>query len=522
MCLYLVALGVLAFVILAPTLLYPPGRDQGMFAYAGHLVRGGAVPFGDFWDTKPPAIYYVYALSEILFGYSAYAIRWLDLFWQVGTAVALFWIARRMAKSNGAALAAGLLYLLAYASRGWWNTAQPDDFLNLPMSLVVLLLMCSLDRRGVYFLSFVEGVLLGLVFYFRYPMGIMLPICMAVLLAGKGRNAEAWGGIVSMAAGFTLVAAGYALYLYLAGAWGEFLYTELTWTMGYGRVGAQPHTVMGWLHLGNVFNSHFSFVSLAILALAGYVCAARTGSPGLRTNIIALWALAALVNLYIQNKFYIYHFAPLAAPLSIGAASVLAFPFRKNCAKPLRGMAALVLVLAVAIPLFTVNSRYNLYCIGVYKDSACALADRLLKGNDLNDYYMNARFSSDDFSFPADMVVAKYVKDNTGPGEPIFIWGCETLVYYLADRKSASRFIHNFPFLCNWTPARFGDELLADLTRARPTRILVVRNDPAWWATGTYEDSLGRLGRYPEIEKFLADNYSFVKGFEDFIIFRNS
>jgi hypothetical protein len=515
--LLLVGIGVLLMV---PTLLYMPGRDQGMFAYAGHLVRGGAVPFRDFWDTKPPAIYYVYALGEILFGYSVHAIRWLDLFWQVGTAVALFWIARRVTKSTGVAVAAGLLYVLAYASRGWWNSAQPDDFLNLPAALAVLLLMRSLDRRGICLSSFVEGILLGIVFYFRYPMGLMLPVCMAVLLAGKGRNARTWGGVGSMAAGFILVVGGYALYLYRSGAWGEFLYTELTWTRGYSRVGASPHTLLGWLHLGNVFNSHFSFVSLAILALAACVFAARKGPPGLQVNLIALWALAALMNLYIPNKFYIYHFAPLTAPLSIGASTALAFPFRKRYSKPLRGMVALMLALAIAIPLFTVNSRYNLYCIHVYKASARALADRLFKGRNLDDYYMNAMFSSDDFCVPADVVVAEYVRNNTRPDEPIFIWGCETLVYYLAGRKNASRFIHNFPFLCDWTPARFGDDLLSDLTRNRPELILVVRNDPAWWATGTYEDSLERLRRHPGVERFIADNYSFERRLDDFLIFR--
>jgi len=516
----LLLLAGIGLLLMAPTLIYPPGRDQGMFAYAGHLVRGGAVPFRDFWDTKPPAIYYVYAFSEMLFGYSIHAIRWFDLFWQIGTAMVLFRIAGRISKNHGIAMAAGLVYLAAYASRGWWNTAQPEDFLNLPLSFAVLLLLRSLDGERILFLSFMEGILVGAAFYLKYPMGLMLPVCMTVLLAGKWRNAKKWRGVIYMAAGFALIVAGYALYLYLAGAWREFIYTEFTWAREYSRVGGQPHSMLGLLHPGDIFNSNFTFVSLAILALIGYVGAMKTGSSRLRINLIALWALAALANLYIQNKFYIYHFAPLAAPLSIGASFALAFPFQKRYAKPLRRMAIPLLALAVAVPLFTVNSRYNLYCLWVYKDSAIALTDRLLKGKSLNDYYMNVRFTSDDFSFPADQVVAKYIKNHTGPDDSIYIWGCETLVYYLADRKSASRFIHDFPFLCNWTPPRFGDELLADLKRSRPKFILVVRNDPAWWATGSREDSYERLRHYPAIERFLSDNYSFERGIGDFLIFR--
>jgi hypothetical protein len=510
----------LSGLLAIPSLIYPYGRDQGMFAYAGHLVLKGAVPFRDFWDTKPPAIYYVYALSECLFGYSMHAIRWLDLFWQIAIAAVLFRITRRFSKSDSAAAIAALLYLGAYASRGWWNTAQPDDFLNLPVAVAVLLLLRSLDRDRIFCLSFVEGILLGLAFYFRYPMGLMLPVCMVILLMGKGRNARTLWGLASMVGGFIIIVGGYALYLYLSGAWGEFLYTEFIWTREYGHVGANPSTVAGLLHLGDIFNSHFSFVSLAILALISYAWAATTRSPGLQINLIALWALTALVNLYVQNKFYIYHFAPLVAPLAVGASFGVAFSFERKTSPLLRRVAVLMLVLVIVIPLLSVNKRYNLYCMRMYGDSARAIAARLSGGKGLGDYYMNARFTSDDFSLPADLVVAEYIKRNTGPDEPVFIWGCETLVYYLAGRSHVSRYIHNFPLRCGWTPARFGDELLGDLIRGRPKLILILRNDPAPWAIGTDDDSLRSLKKYPEIERFIDDNYSFERGIEDFLIFR--
>ena len=516
----LVLLLCISLLVLAPMLLYPPGRDQGMFAYAGHLVLNGAVPFRDFWDTKPPAIYYVYALSEFLFGYSMHAVRWLDLFWQIATAAALFRISRRISKSDCVAVITALLYVCAYASRGWWNTAQPDDFLNLPMAVAVLLLMRSLDQERILWLSLVEGILVGIAFYFRYPMGVMLAVSMAVVLVGKGRNAVTLGALTSMAGGFILVVGGYALYLRVSGAWGEFLYTEFTWAREYGRVGAAPSTAAGLLHLGDIFSSHFSFVSLAILALISYAWAVKTGPCGLRVNLIALWALAALANLYVQNKFYIYHFAPLAAPLSIGASFALAFPFERNNPPLLKRVAVLALALVVAIPLLAVNKRYNLYCMEVYGDSVRAIAARLLGGKELRDYYMNVRFTSDDFSLPADFVVADYIRNNTGPDEPVFIWGCETLVYYLANRENVSRFIHNFPLRCEWTPDRFGSELLNSLAGDRPRYFLIVRNDPAWWATGTHEDSMKSMQRYPGIERFLSENYLFDRSIEDFLIFR--
>ena len=130
-------------VLLLPTLIYPYGRDQGIFGYAGHAVLGGGVPFRDFWDPKPPALYYVYALAELLFGYSMASIRILDLLWQAATAVLLYRIAGRTCGGAGVPSAAGLLYVLA-ASAGWWNTAR--TLLNLPLAGAFLLTLRASDR----------------------------------------------------------------------------------------------------------------------------------------------------------------------------------------------------------------------------------------------------------------------------------------------------------------------------------------------------------------------------------------
>lgn len=222
-------------LLLLPTALYPYGRDQGMFAYAGRLVLGGAVPFRDFWDTKPPAIYYVYALAECLFGPSMRAIRLLDIAWQGATAAALFAVARRISGRRRIGCAAALLYALSYASRGWWNTAQPDDFLNLPLALAVFLSLRARARGPSPGLLFAAGALAGVAFWFRYPMGAMAAACAAT--AWRGSLRESRGEIAAAFGGFALVAGGYAAFLAAEGAWAEFVYAELVWARAYVSLG---------------------------------------------------------------------------------------------------------------------------------------------------------------------------------------------------------------------------------------------------------------------------------------------
>ncbi|MDD5557304.1 MAG: glycosyltransferase family 39 protein [bacterium] len=512
------ALAALSAVILLPTLLYPHGRDQGMFAYAGRLVLDGAVPFRDFWDTKPPGIYYLYALSEILFGGSMASIRILDLAAQVATAAVIFPIALRVSAGRaGAAFAAGLIYVLAFASTGWWHTAQPDAFLNLPAALAVLIVLRSLDDARPLPL-FGAGLLLAVVFLLKYPMGVMLPLLAAGLLAARGRRAVP--GVASMLAGFALAAGGYALRLRGAGAWDEFLYTSFVWVRHYARVGAAAPGIAGALRLRELAVSHWSIAALALLSAIGAAFARPRREAA--AALVALWALAALFNLFLQAKFFLYHYSPLFPPLAIAASAAAVLPFDRARRSVARAAAATAVICAAVASLLAVNRPYNFYCIAVYRAAARALAARVVSGRVPGDYYMNIRFTSDDFSLPADLAAASYLARRTGPDDRLFIWGNETLVYRLAGRRCGSRFIHNLPFRCDWTPPRFGDALLEELRETTPAYILVARGDPLWWVTGTMEDSLAALRRWPAIERHIADGYAFEAAIGRFLVFRRA
>jgi hypothetical protein len=78
-----------------PTIFYPFGRDQGIYACAGDLILQGKQPYKDCFDFKPPLIFYTYALSFTLFGKSMWVIRLLDLLGQISTSILIFIISYR-------------------------------------------------------------------------------------------------------------------------------------------------------------------------------------------------------------------------------------------------------------------------------------------------------------------------------------------------------------------------------------------------------------------------------------------
>jgi len=56
-------------------LMFPFGRDQGIFAVIADTILAGGMPYRDAWDVKPPAIFYLYALAQYLVGRRMVAIR---------------------------------------------------------------------------------------------------------------------------------------------------------------------------------------------------------------------------------------------------------------------------------------------------------------------------------------------------------------------------------------------------------------------------------------------------------------
>jgi hypothetical protein len=132
---------------------------------------------------------------------------------------------------------------------------------------------------------------------------------------------------------------------------------------------------------------------------------------------------------------------------------------------------------------------------------------------------MNIRFTSDDYSIPADMAVANYIAMRTKPKDTIYIWGIEPTVYWLAKRSGPTPFIHNFALRTEWAPERYGRQLLESLKNEPPRYFLVVRNDPLPWMIGTRRDSATDLMRYPELAQWLDKNYLPEAAIEDFVIY---
>jgi len=134
-------------------------------------------------------------------------------------------------------------------------------------------------------------------------------------------------------------------------------------------------------------------------------------------------------------------------------------------------------------------------------------------------YYQQFR-DGRDFSLSADLKIAQFITENSTKDDHLFIWGFEPLVYFLASRQPASRFITHQPLSSRWQMPGWREELMEDLEQNRPLYFLVLRNDQMPVVTGYNLDSLNLLGQFASLSAYLRKHYKYVGEMEDFLIYR--
>src|ERR1700677_2484695 len=109
-CLVLV---LLTLAIRLPLLGVPFERDEGEYAYIGWRLEHNELPYRDWIDQKPPAIFWVYRLAFMLPMDPIRAVHFMALLFAAASACALFFLALRFMSRGWAFLAAILFVLLS-------------------------------------------------------------------------------------------------------------------------------------------------------------------------------------------------------------------------------------------------------------------------------------------------------------------------------------------------------------------------------------------------------------------------
>lgn len=489
--LLLLALFGLASLIILPL---PFLRDQGIYAYVAWAWVNDRIPFRDAFEHKGPLLYAVYAAALSFSKGAMWGVNLADVLARLSAVLLSYWAASIVLEKRFALTAAlfTALPLFAVFNSCWWNAEAETFMLPLfPLSL-------GLALRPGHPSRFLAGLVAAQTVALK-PTAVLH----ALFLFGPA-SARPTGKRAGLSYGAGLLAGilPWVLYFAAKGALAD-LYSDLI-RFNTFHAGLTPG--QGWpqaLALAGK-GTWMVFGLLVLLALAGIFDRRRL--------LLLAWTAQALAQVFLQTKFFLYHWLVVIPPLALLAAGGIRWIY-DNLQRSLSYLAWALFLVQAALGLRFYALLQSHYQTPQY----------LLGQVDRDQYFARFREPGADFNFYATWHVADYLRRHTAPSDTILVFGYEPGINYLAARFAPTRFHSDYPL--TFTPKSAGAEqwreqarevFLHDLTQAPPRVIILVAGDQNALEP---EDSLTQARSFPPFWEFLTQNYEPSKTIEDFHFF---
>ena len=465
-----------------PAVHQPFGRDQGIFACIGQNILKGLVPYRDLWDQKPPGIHFTYALFLWLFGDSMRAIQVMDLLALAITALMIYALAREVSGTR-----AGIFSLLIYFfysdplfygyGSGYWARSQAETYM-VPFLVGGFLVFFRFLRFPTGWRAWIAGLLWGAAFIFKYT-ALLYPLCALVFLGLRTISARKrlsqptfrslGRTLILLGFGFTSALLPFIIYFGLHGALKDFFTISVLYNLKYAGAeasgGVDAAVMLGqWVKwtLRNPF--------LWLTGLAGGIAVAARARKEPETALWLFWLAAAWGAIVMNGRYFHYYFIQIAPPLALLSACLL-----DHCINTMKTRISRVpAVIALAVCLLLLGLDIQKVRLNLRPDRQFALGQ-------IAEQEFYGRFATGDFSFLANLYLAAYLREKTAPEDSIYIFGFEPLVYFLAERRPASRYIFNDPVTVPYTKEEKREagirEILTDMESRRAAYLVIVAGD---------------------------------------------
>ena len=537
-----IGVGFSLLLFLLPTLWFPLNRDQATFALGGQTAARGAALYRDFWDIKPPAIYWVYALPARFFGdHLSAAIAVLDVFAILGCAFLLFRLSRKLGRGL-AALGAGAWLVVLTLEPGFSNLGQAETFANLAVLGAALWAISSqnpppnpisrLNRRAAIPAishrnpneiaseiarshkkwsapAFGAGLLAGAAMCFKPTC--VLPL--VPLLLWRRHNLKS---LISFAAGTVATPLAAIGALRASGGWPAYLEIQTLLVVPYVRDFAPSFSdhALGLL-------AHGAFWAQRLWPAAIFVVLAvmEREKTARRAHLIALSMFAGgFVALWVQNRSFAYQWTPmlpafafLAASGSVALGEKLGFSSQK-CA-----------LWCALIPLVWGGARQ----VSTWRDLLdYARSDSRGGDSRSGDSHARwlARFSTLDeakspSALPAAFETARFIRARSKPGDGLFVWAYEPEIYLETGLLPPHSYFLHQPLITKNAPKKWRDSAWRAMKTAPPKFIVLATGDDNRWFGAPPGDSKTLWKRTAVYPHFLW-NYEFAARFGRFETYR--
>lgn len=325
-----------------------PGTDSSIYACGGMFLLNGKALYKDFWEQKPPMIYFLNAAAMKAGGVSITAVRAMErLFAVAGAALVFLTILRSFPRAVsrlrcpapfapvGLAAAGCLLWLMAFyhpsVFEGGNLTEEYGTVFLLAGIVMTLYATQSRDFRRMLLVSMMAGVFFALSALTKEPFLLsVIPwiICMAWPAGHSWRNSIT--RVVACAGGVMIPLVLCVTYLYSHGAmpaWRD--------VMVHNRIYAAENSPPAWIHrlYDNLVPARLAFGGMITVALGCAAGVASIFSPQFqkRSAYLPLTLIAMLMTSYaattLSTSKYGHYYLQLVPSCVLLAAAGIAYSF---------------------------------------------------------------------------------------------------------------------------------------------------------------------------------------------------
>jgi hypothetical protein len=455
----LFAVGLLLVIaaVRIPLLPIPLERDEGEYAYIAWRLGYNELPYRDWVDQKPPAVFYIYQLALSLPFEPIRAIHFAGLVFAATSACALFFLGLRFMDRFWAWLGAALFALLGADPLVQGTAANTEIFMLCPLifSQIAFLAAAAKNQRNVL-LMVLAGALTGIAFMFK-QVAIVNWFLLVAAYPIFARGEKRWRSVVSFiacsAAGLLMLLGLVLLHFWRHGGLPEFVDNVFTHNLEYiGGIGAPARLEYCWGTLTILARTQGIVWVFAVAGLVGLLTSGRAKW----SLFLGGWLITSIIGVSASGYFFPHYFQQLLPPLALaGAAGAEWFDAIKLwkiipvwCR---RAALSLILVVLPAITLWPFLFTYT----------PAEAVREIYPGN-----------------FFADMPeFAQRIKNVTPPEARVFIFGAEPELLFYAHRPSATRYIFLFPLYGPYGSAREKQTAAAaEIERAQPSTAVYLPN----------------------------------------------
>jgi len=461
----------------------PLNRDEGGFAYFGRFFSDGGILYQDFYDNKPPGVWFIYAGLYYVAPFTPAGIHWSLHIYNLITLLVLGILAYKLFNVSSALWTMAIFAIVSSEPFIEGFSASVEMFMLLPV-VASLLLCISGSEKERYSLFFFSGLFSAAAFWIKQPALIFTFFLLIYIIASwmKQHHSVPVKGLVGFFTGFFLLSSIISFYFYQKDIMNELVYWSFIHSLAYAS-SASYFSAISYLliQLRDMFFSNPGLWSIGLIALIIIVLKKIKNRWIVVGFLISSFIAAAHSPLMYRHYFALL--CPAAALAGGFGCSYLNNTIKKNGKNMIVGTGTLILIIII-LPILL---NYNYYLTNT-PEQTC-------------------RFLFPGSFFPESSSIGGYLQNHTTPDDKILILGSEPQILVYANRKSATR--HLFFYHVVGPYKRAGDfqrQIFEDIYSNKPDWAVVNNNIRSW--APNVKKSIQFIRR---LKYFLHENYEMVK-----------